>query len=424
MSFTVIMNGNDQILLAPRLGGTATAADDNCIAIYVPGAGAQVIAREGDQVPGLAAGVVFSGSPGLGSSAFNDSGDAVFNWTVSGPGITSDNDQVTCLGGLGGVTVIRQEGDPTGLPNGERFGVANNSSVNLGNGGTIAFYTSLRDASGGALPTTNDAVMVVGTPGNWSFPVREGEPIAIPPSANGTWVAGNVTGTTNVNANGQLLFNQSADDGTGSTTLFLVWDAVHGLVNARDGSESYTGALGTGNATSSTSTGGAFSGSAGSPIWFDHAGDFVFRQSIDNNVEAAIVKVQSGVLAATPSTISEANGGTQTFAIDAGAAHAGDLYAVIGTASGTTPGIVVPLGPLTIPLNFDAYTDLTVALFNTSVFSNTLSVLDANGRATAALNLPAAAGLPAGTLLHHAVVGLDFTLSETFVSEPATVKIF
>ncbi|MFN3242758.1 MAG: hypothetical protein ACE37K_14745 [Planctomycetota bacterium] len=116
----------------------------------------------------------------------------------------------------------------------------------------------LRDASGGALPTTNDAVMVVGTPGNWSFPVREGEPIAIPPSANGTWVAGNVTGTTNVNANGQLLFNQSADDGTGST-----------------------------------STGGAFSGSAGSPIWFDHAGDFVFRQSIDNNVEAAIVKVQA-----------------------------------------------------------------------------------------------------------------------------------
>ena len=58
------------------------------------------------------------------------------------------------------------------------------------------------------------------------------------------------------------------------------------------------------------------------------------------------------------------------------------------------------------------------------MFSNTLSVLDANGRATAALNLPAAAGLPAGTLLHHAVVGLDFTLSETFVSEPATVKIF
>ncbi|MFN3242759.1 MAG: hypothetical protein ACE37K_14750 [Planctomycetota bacterium] len=78
----------------------------------------------------------------------------------------------------------------------------------------------------------------------------------------------------------------------------------------------------------------------------------------------------------------------------------------------------MPLGPLTIPLNFDAYTDLTVALFNTSVFSNTLSVLDANGRATAALNLPA------GTLLHHAVVGLDFTLSETFVSEPATVNIF
>jgi hypothetical protein len=93
---------------------------------------------------------------------------------------------------------------------------------------------------------------------------------------------------------------------------------------------------------------------------------------------------------ADKSSLSGAAGGTVTFDVIAGSPHAGRTYVLLGSASGTTPGIPVG-GGLVLPLNFDPVLQFTFDNANTPVLSNTLGVLDALGRATATLNLPAGA---------------------------------
>ena len=85
--------------------------------------------------------------------------------------------------------------------------------------------------------------------------------------------------------------------------------------------------------------------------------------------------------------------------LDAGAQHAGKLYALFGSLTGTTPG--VPLPPVTLPLNFDPYLTFLAGNPNTLI-GNSMGLLDANGRATAnfyGARLPRAA---ANVLVHHA----------------------
>ncbi len=98
--------------------------------------------------------------------------------------------------------------------------------------------------------------------------------------------------------------------------------------------------------------------------------------------------------------------------LDAGAQHAGRVYALLGSLSGTSPG--VPLPPVTLPLNLDPYLVFLGGNPNTLI-GNSMGVLDANGRATATfygLRLPSAA---ANMVVHHAYLvfapgfaGFDF----------------
>lgn len=100
--------------------------------------------------------------------------------------------------------------------------------------------------------------------------------------------------------------------------------------------------------------------------------------------------------------ISLAAGGSQDLTLDAGPAHAGDLYLVLGSATGTTPG--TPLGGgLILPLNFDGYSLHTINHANQPPFVNTLGNLDAAGIAQAQIVLPPATDPSlAGVTVHHA----------------------
>lgn len=85
--------------------------------------------------------------------------------------------------------------------------------------------------------------------------------------------------------------------------------------------------------------------------------------------------------------------------LTAGAAHAGKVFLLVGSFSGTTPGM--PLGPVTLPLNADPYLMLLAGSPN-GLIGNSMGVLDAAGNATAnfyGVRLPAAA---ANVLVHHA----------------------
>ena len=135
-------------------------------------------------------------------------------------------------------------------------------------------------------------------------------------------------------------------------------------------------------------------------------------------LDAGAVRVYSGAelvgpLSGAPSSISLAGGGTQTLKLAAGSGNAGRLYFLLGTTSGSSPGI--PLAPgVTLPLNIpDAYFDFTLKKPNSGLLANSLNLLDGQGRSTATFNVPAGADpLLAGTTATHAYVlvlpSLDF----------------
>jgi len=141
-----------------------------------------------------------------------------------------------------------------------------------------------------------------------------------------------------------------------------------------------------------------------------------------------------GIYSATPSCRLEANtlgvslaaGGAQNLTISAGPAFGGQLYWLVGSASGTTPGLV--LDGETLPLNPDGWMLQTLSLANSALLPNSLGALDGAGQAFgAALVVPAGAapGL-AGTTLHHAATIFDLsgggaTVTLTTNAQPITL---
>lgn len=101
-------------------------------------------------------------------------------------------------------------------------------------------------------------------------------------------------------------------------------------------------------------------------------------------------------------------GGTRSLAIDVGPGGAGDLYVIAATASGTSPGF--PLAPgITVPLNFDAVTQLSLQLANSPVLPGAAGVLDAAGHGAGALVLGPGMLPPslAWHTIHFAAAGAD-----------------
>lgn len=131
----------------------------------------------------------------------------------------------------------------------------------------------------------------------------------------------------------------------------------------------------------------------------------------------------SQMLHAAPSHISIATGARHFWDIDASPAHAGRQYWVVGTLSGTTPGVPIgtPSGTVTVPLNPDAWTEWTLAAPNSLLLTKSRGKLDSNGFGEFAvlefpvLNDPSAVG----RVLHHAFFVYDGQGVIHAVSNPA-----
>ena len=114
-------------------------------------------------------------------------------------------------------------------------------------------------------------------------------------------------------------------------------------------------------------------------------------------------------------------GGSVNFSLQAGAHHAGELYLLVGSVTGTTPGFMVD--GILVPLNVDAYTVLTLKRANQGPFKNTFGVLDGAGSAPGPVAIgPLPAGLDpslAGLHLDHAYVTLTLAPKVVFASNAA-----
>lgn len=107
--------------------------------------------------------------------------------------------------------------------------------------------------------------------------------------------------------------------------------------------------------------------------------------------------------------------------LDAGVANAGNLYLLLGTASGIDPGLDIDGSHL--PLNFDVYTQHSLVNPNSVPLLGSFSLLSGMGKAAPTFNLPSGTnpGL-AGLQLHHAFVVFG-ALGVEYVSLPVPVNL-
>lgn len=112
-------------------------------------------------------------------------------------------------------------------------------------------------------------------------------------------------------------------------------------------------------------------------------------------------------LGASPATISVSGGGFQVWDLFGGHLHPGALYVVLGSATGTSPGL--PLGPgLELPLVVDAYFTYSLVAPNAPPYASSLGFLDGDARAAAAFAIgPGSNPAWAGLVLRHAFALLD-----------------
>lgn len=146
----------------------------------------------------------------------------------------------------------------------------------------------------------------------------------------------------------------------------------------------------------------------------DGAPDFVVASAI---VTSGTPRLQW--LSAVPATltsdvfaISLSAGGTQSFDVNMGLGHMGELALLLGSVSGHGPGL--SWGGGLLPLTTDAY---LIQRLNVPK----VTILDNEGRGSIALTVPPgfAPGL-AGLVLHHAYVSLD-TATQTVTGASSAI---
>ena len=118
------------------------------------------------------------------------------------------------------------------------------------------------------------------------------------------------------------------------------------------------------------------------------------------------------------SQVSLIDGGVQNLSIFAGSDHAGEIFVMLGSLSGTAPG--VPFGTLTIPLVVDAYTTSLLADPNGSLLSPVIGVLDSDGEGSSSFTVPSSL-LPlslVGTPIHHTFLTLTASGEPGIVGDP------
>lgn len=126
-------------------------------------------------------------------------------------------------------------------------------------------------------------------------------------------------------------------------------------------------------------------------------------------------------LAFTYSAIDASAGGAQKLSLFAGQALGNSTYFVLGSVTGTAPGLTFP-GGVNLPLNFDPYMNLTLTAPNTLITASN-ATLNGNGTAVATLGVPPGVVLPFPVTLNHAYIVLNAFNKVVFASNAAPLVL-
>lgn len=149
--------------------------------------------------------------------------------------------------------------------------------------------------------------------------------------------------------------------------------------------------------------------------------DVVSGSSLDLDGELTPDECQP--LSANTPDVSVGGGGTQVWTLDAGLEHAGGVFLILGSVTGTSPGL--PIDDTEIPLVFDVYTLYTMNSPNATPLEGTFGLLGVLGSAVAQFRLPPGSNPNlVGVELHHAFVVLDAADAEVlFASNAIPVRL-
>ncbi len=169
-----IMNDVGQLAFPCQLlvGGSITGANNSAI-FAGTFAAPQLIARAGGAAPGTPAGATYSTFDNL--SAINEIGHLLFRATLAGSGVTTANDRAIYAGPFAAPVLVAREGDQApGVPVGVSFAAPTNVGDfgALNDAGQVAFICGL---AGGGVTTSDDQALFAFDPGLGSLlVVREG----------------------------------------------------------------------------------------------------------------------------------------------------------------------------------------------------------------------------------------------------------
>ena len=440
--FKPVIDEAGRVILAQALTlgtGGVTAADDSTLMLYTPGSGLSVLMREGQPAAG-SGGCVYgpiASASGFSNQGFSrTSGRFVFTNTLTGGDVTGNtNDASIFAGEIGGsITRIAREAEaaPTGVPGEIYQALFPNGFAQINESGTVAFVAQLGPT--GMSLFSDTAVFIARPPygpTDVQMILREGQttPIAGLPAGH---TIGNTAGGGMASSSTTLMINERETvlvnvagvgdplAATWGVPAQIAWDAAHGARLANMQGEVY------GLQVQSSAMGiVATSSGDGGNLSFNHNGDQCSRVFFTGSVPTAILRNRVDALACGPSAVSATLGGLHTMNIDAGVAHAGMLYVVVATASGTRPGFA--FGGATIPINIDPLTTESLNNLTTGAgvpWSTTLGLLDGNGRGTATFTMPAGFPQFAGFDIQHVAAVLDSNLNVPYVTGPCGMLLY
>jgi hypothetical protein len=121
-------------------------------------------------------------------------------------------------------------------------------------------------------------------------------------------------------------------------------------------------------------------------------------------------------------TLSLSAGGALALEIDTGPGYQGLPYLILGSLSGTSPGIAVD--GVVLPLVPDAYLDHTLLFAGSPAYDGTAGVLDPDGATTAQIAFPPGIDPSlAGQVAHHAALVFGPSGDAIWASEPVPLAL-
>ena len=146
----------------------------------------------------------------------------------------------------------------------------------------------------------------------------------------------------------------------------------------------------------------------------------------DSTVEAAMDDLCVFRLRETPPLWADAfsiplsQGAVIGLDLDAGEANGDRQYLVLGSATGTEPGIPLPGGEV-LPLKWDVFTGIVMSSLGTPIFKSFMGILDAAGKANATLDTMGPVNpIMAGTKIYFAYM---LAPNPFFASNPITITL-